>query len=222
VILMDLPGYGDSSRLKKYNCRIEARYIKRFLDKLKIGEVTLLGHSMGTFVTAKFYRKYPKRAKKIIMVGAVVRKEGRQLLTKAMGRFYEVVSRKGFLETVVKKVVDIKTYSYLTAKYINMYKFDKKIIDVYGLIGKKKMDKKAYSQMGREIARTDVVQLIKNNKIPMLFIYGKYDKICNLKQAKRVLTDKGEYKFVEINEAGHIVPVEKPKETARAVEKFVG
>ena len=103
-----------------------------------------------------------------------------------------------------------------------MYKFDKKIIDVYGLIGKKKMDKKAYSQMGAEIARTDVKRLVKGNKTPMLFVYGKYDKICNLRQAKEVLKGNGKYEFAEIDEAGHIAPVEKPAEVAEAVEKFVG
>jgi pimeloyl-ACP methyl ester carboxylesterase len=222
VIIIDLPGYGDSDRLKKYNCSIEARYVKSFVDRLKLKEMSLLGHSMGTFVVAKFVKKYPRRADRIIMIGAVLRKEGRQLLAMLMQHFFELVSKKGFLETVVKKTVDIKTYSYLTAKYINMYKFDKKIIDVYGLIGKKKMDKKAYSQMGAEIAKTDVAKLVKGNRKPMLFVYGKHDKICNLRQAREILAGKGKYKFAEIEEAGHIVPVEKPAEVARVVEKFVG
>ena len=102
-----------------------------------------------------------------------------------------------------------------------MYKFNKQIIDSYGLIGKIRMTKEAFAEVGREIVRSENWQLLINNKIPMLFIYGKYDKITPMKGAVRCLKDKGNYNFVSIDKAGHIVTVEKPEEVAREIKRFI-
>jgi len=221
VIIPDLPGYGDSGRLKKYNCKIEAFYLKKFVDKLKIKRPMLAGHSMGTLVLGMFCKRYPIRAGKIILIGSVFRKKNDSTKTKLWTNFFEFVSKRERVESGVKKMVDKKSYSYLTAKYINMYKFNKKIIDEFGTKGKEKMDKKAYSQMGVEIGRIKEGDLIAKNKIPILLIFGKYDKICNCKTAKEVLAGRGKYEFWEIDKAGHVVTVEKPQKVAEVIERFV-
>lgn len=222
VLMVDLPGYGDSGRLKKYTLEIQAEYLKNWLIKLKVGKVVMVGHSMGTFVAAKFCQSYPEMVEKLVLIGAVFKSGKRGRMMKLSKRLFEIIAKKELSQKLVKKIVDRDIYSYLTSKYINMYKFDKKIIRHYGTLGKLKVSKEAYVQMGVEIGRTQTEDLIKNIKLPILFLYGKYDKICDLKRARAVLENKGNYCFAEIDEAGHIVTVERPEETARIIADFAG
>lgn len=217
VLLVELPGYGDSDRLANYDLETEAKYLIKLINKLKLKKPFLLGHSMGTFVIAKCYEINPELAAGLVMVAPVVeRREERWL-----GKFFAKVKKRKRIVGVIKRIIDTRTYSYLTAKYINMYKFNKQIIDKYGVIGKRKMDGQAYVDMGWSISGTRTEELIANNEIPMMLLFGKQDKITNRLAAEKVLGGRGNYEFREIDQAGHIVPVEKPKETARVIEEWI-
>jgi pimeloyl-ACP methyl ester carboxylesterase len=222
VIFLDLPGYGDSDRLSKYSVKILAEYVDKFIDELKLKNFYILGHSMGTFIVSEFLKNHPDKAKAAILIAAVVKNGNKERGMKVTEKFYNFVGKKKRLETVVKKVVEKNWYAYLTSKYVNMYKFDKEIIKNYGTIGRKKASKEAYVQMGADIARQKIEEMIVGNQRPILFIFGKHDKLCNCGQTKKALTGLGNYQFAEIEEAGHIVTVEKPKEVAEVIEEFVG
>ncbi|MFA5795777.1 MAG: alpha/beta hydrolase [Candidatus Shapirobacteria bacterium] len=222
VILMDLPGYGDSDRLPKYSVKILAEYVNKFIDELKLKNFYILGHSMGTFIVSDFLKNHPKKATGAILVGAVVKNGNKERGMKVTEKFYNFLDKRDRLKTVAKKVVDKNWYAYLTSKYVNMYKFDKELIKNYGTVGRKKASKEAYVQMGADIARQKIEEMIVGNQRPILFIFGKHDKLCSCGQAKMALKDLGDYGFVEIEEAGHIVTVEKPREVAELIEGFIG
>jgi pimeloyl-ACP methyl ester carboxylesterase len=221
TVLVDLMGYGDSGRLEKYSLEIQAKYLKRMIDKLGLKDYCLVGHSMGTFVVSKFYQMYPKEVRKIVLIGAVFKSGRKKRLMKISERFYRLISKRERMMRLVKRIVDHDLYSYVTSKYINMYKYDEEIIQKYGTIGKIKLTKEAYTQMGAEVSGTNVEEMIANNKIPLLLVYGKYDKITNMPQAETVLRDRGNYQWKEIDKSGHIVTVERPKEVAETIIEFV-
>ena len=67
VIVPDIPGSGNSSFLKNANIDIYAEIIKEIVDaeaqKLPIGkndEITMIGHSMGGYITLAFAEKFPQ------------------------------------------------------------------------------------------------------------------------------------------------------------------
>ena len=124
--------------------------------------------------------------------------------------------------TAIKRIVDTKRYTYFTAKHINMYKFDKKVIDETGFEGKRKVSKEVYVDMGMAISKTHIDDLIESNIIPIDLIFGKYDKLTNADQAKKLLEGRGKYNIEEVDEAGHVLTVERPKETAIALMKLIG
>ena len=103
-----------------------------------------------------------------------------------------------------------------------MYKFNKKLIDKYGMVGKLKTCKEVYVDMGVEITKTDIDKYITGSSVPILLMYGDKDKLCSLEQAKKCLENKGNFQFVSIKDAGHMVTIEKPGEVAEAVKKFIG
>lgn len=217
VVMVDLPGYGDSGWLGKYDIPIEAEFLKKVIKKMKLKEPYLLGHSMGTFVVSQCFYQDPEMVAGLILIGPVIgRKE-----SGVAEKFFGGVKNRKRLVKWIKKGVDTKYYSYATSKFINMYKFDRNLIDKYGLIGKDKMDPQAYVDMGWSVAKTKMEDLIANNKVPIMLLFGKQDKITNKLRAELTLSGKGNYEYVEIDRAGHIVPVEKPKQTARAIDEWI-
>lgn len=221
VILIDLPGFGESGSLPKYTLEILAEKLKKFTEVLELKDYVIVGHSMGTCVEAKFYEMYPSSASQMVFIGAIVDGKSNRKLFKLTTKFFEILARQNLGKRIVKKIIERRIYAYFTAKFINMYKFNKGIIDAYGLIGKIRMTKEAFAEVGGEIVRSENWQLLEKNIIPMLFIYGKYDKITPMSGAEKRLKDKGSYKFVSIDKAGHIVTVEKPEEVAAEIKRFI-
>ena len=221
VILIDLPGFGESGKLPKYTLEMLAEKLKRFTEILELKDYAIVAHSMGTCVEAKFYAMYPYAASQMVFIGAIIDGKSNRKLFKVTAKFFDVLTKQELGKKIVKKIIERRLYAYFTAKFINMYKFNKDVIDAYGLIGKIRMTKEAFAEVGQEIVRSENWQLLINNKIPMLFIYGKYDKITPMIGAVRCLKNKGKYNFISIDKAGHIVTVEKPKEVAQEIKRFI-
>jgi len=221
VIIVDLPGYGKSGRLKNYSLEIEARWIKELALSLKLGKFYLLGHSMGSFVAAKFYEKYQSDLLGLIMVGGVFRKKARKHLIEAGHWIYGWAENHTKAQKMIEYLIKKRAYAYLAAYLMNMYKFDRKLVDKYGTISRKNIDIKAYIEIGEELLATNTEEMLVKRKRPILFLYGKYDKICNAEQAREVM-GKHNCSYAEIEEAGHVVTVEKPEETAKEILSFLG
>lgn len=220
VILVDLPGYGQSGRLPRYSLEIEANAIKTLKEKLELDKFYLLGHSMGSFVAAKYYQKYPNDLLGLIMVGAVFKKKARRRLITAGHWIYGWAENHKSAQKVIGFLIKKRAYAYLAAYLMNMYKFDKELVDKYGVISRKNIDIKAYIEIGEELLGTNTEKMLATQKAPVLFLYGKHDKICNATQAKAVIGDK-RWQYAEIEEAGHVVTVEQPQKAAAAIWKFV-
>jgi len=220
VILIDLPGYGDSGRLKNYSLDIMCHYLHGFINKLGLKQFSLVGHSIGTFVVSAYYRLYPQDAEKLVLIGPVIRKK-RRFFFFINKLFFELIKKSDKLKMLLKSLIDCKAWAYLIAKHINMYRFDQKLIDYYGMVGKKKMSKEVYAELGAEVSGIDIEDQVRNISAPVLMLFGKYDKITCMEEVESCMDYSGNINFAVIDKAGHIVTVEKPKETAEAIKKFI-
>lgn len=222
LYLLDLPGFGDSDTLPHYSAEIAAKYVAEFIKKLKIKPEAVIGLSMGTFVTSCFGKTYPGLTKNIVIIGAVFKDRKRRVTGKLVELWLKLVNGRKRTESVIKRIIETRIFAYLTAKYLNMYEFNKFLIDTYGMIGKKKMKKEAYIQMGISVTTIKLQEVLDNISVPVLLIYGKQDKLVNIKNAKQRLKNrKGNYKFVAVNKAGHIVSLERPRPVAMAIINFL-
>ncbi len=71
VIAPDLPGFGASERLPGTNCiALQVRCLRALLDDLGIERVTLMGHSMGGWISLAFAAAHPARVERLIVVDA--------------------------------------------------------------------------------------------------------------------------------------------------------
>jgi pimeloyl-ACP methyl ester carboxylesterase len=222
IYLLDLPGFGDSGKLDKYSIEIAATYVGEFIKKLGIKFETILGHSMGSLVTAQTAKLYPKLTKSIVLVGAVFKTEKQNLGAKLLSKILKSIDGKEKTQSIIKRIIETRLYGHLLAKHVNMHEFNEEIVDMYGLIGKKKMTKEAWTQMGISLAKIRLEKLLNNLPIPVLLVYGKFDKIISLRTAKKVLKKvKGKFYFSSIFNSGHTVTIEKPKQLTKVIFRFL-
>lgn len=72
--MIDQRGFGDSTRPESgYAIDDFAADTVAFLDVLGIGEATLVGHSMGTFVARRVAELHPQRVRRLVLIGTAVR-----------------------------------------------------------------------------------------------------------------------------------------------------
>ena len=71
VIAPDLPGFGDSE-MPREDISIEGygRIVESLCDELDLGQVVVVGHSMGGFMAAEFAIQYPDRGERLVLQAA--------------------------------------------------------------------------------------------------------------------------------------------------------
>ncbi len=71
VIVPDLFGHGESAKpMGDYSLGSHAGTLRDLLDRLDIGRVTLVGHSLGGGIAMEFYYLFPERVERIVLVSS--------------------------------------------------------------------------------------------------------------------------------------------------------
>jgi pimeloyl-ACP methyl ester carboxylesterase len=222
LYILDLPGYGDSDPLLSYSIEEEADYVAQFMKIKKIKAEAVIGLSMGSLVTAELGKKHHELAKKIILLGPVFRLNERSIKNILLDSIFPLIKKSKRAESILKRLVETKRWGYFTGKFVNMYKFDSFLVDSYGFIGRIKMRKEAFVEMGISISKFRLDEVLDKYKLPVFLLYGKHDKFCSIGNAKKAIKNKkGDYTFDYVKEAGHIVSIEKPKPVAEKVLNFL-
>jgi pimeloyl-ACP methyl ester carboxylesterase len=69
VIAVDLPGFGDSEMpVGEFSIERYAETLKRFIDALGLGSVTMVGNSMGGQIAAVFAKRSPELLDRLVLV----------------------------------------------------------------------------------------------------------------------------------------------------------
>lgn len=72
IIAVDLPGFGDSEKdIPDYSVEAHARYLREFLDELKIEKAHFVAFSMGGGVVLDFWNLAPDRVASVSFVSAI-------------------------------------------------------------------------------------------------------------------------------------------------------
>ena len=67
---LDFWGFGDTDHLpERYTVNAQVALVARFLDRLGIGRVALVGHGLGALVGMYFAQRWPERVERLMAVG---------------------------------------------------------------------------------------------------------------------------------------------------------
>lgn len=220
ILAVDLPGYGESTELKEeYTIEKIADVLAGLLKQLGTKADILCCVSMGTVIGVEFANKYPELLKKLILIGPpIIRYDWLpSKIYRDMVRLFDI---NAISRTLAKKVISNNLYGHVTAKYLNMYKYDRELIDAYGLRGRKKVKKNALFQMGKAMYNFHMKNEMLKLKTPTLVVFGKFDKLIDLSAGEVLQEVMKNVKVVWVTNAGHVVWFERPREAAHAIQEF--
>lgn len=226
VIAIDLPGLGNSEKSTRYDTKHIATIINDFTDSLGLKKFHLVGHDIGSWVAvpyALFFESklislavldagipgiipsslfQPEHANKIWQFYFHAIDEIPELLTEGKEKEYLswYFTKKTFIKSAISEI-DIETY-YLAYK------------------GKEKMSNGFdYYRAFCESAKQNTTVKTKLN-IPVLAIGGEYAVADQVGIAMNKIAENIETKVIE--NCGHYIPEEQPKELINNIVKFIG
>ncbi len=226
VIAIDLPGYGKSEKGNySYSMSFFSDEIKKFVDKLNINNFVLIGHSMGGQIAITFTLKYPDKINKLILISPAGIESFNKTQSNILANYLTVDAIKSLDEKGIE--INIKN---------NFYKWNSK---VNWLIKERTELKNSNDFDGYANAVVKSVkgmlseptsQKLKNLSVSTLIIFGTNDNLIpnkyfhNLKPAAIFSTAAQQIKNCKlqpVNDAGHLVYIEKAKEVNKIILKYL-
>ncbi len=216
VITVDLPGHGKTEWLKlPLGALVED--LQAILDYLKITEANFVASSMGGILALKFYDRSPRHIKKISFVGSLpkfsksadfpygldtvrIRKLGSQLQTA-----YPAIINIFFRSLFTKEERETRRFRWLQ-------RF--KRTDETPL-------KPALAEYLDIIENEDLREVLKRVSVPIQFINGTGDEICNIEAVKCMKDLAPQARFDFFEKCGHFPFLSKPYEFNAILEEFL-
>lgn len=224
LFVLDLPGYGDSGDLllKHYSVEQQAEYVTAFIKQVVPEPPVVVGLSMGSLVTAEIGRIAESHLKGVVLMGPVFNSGRTSVLTTFLRYELQLIQFSDKAQSVLKRLVASRWFGYAANKYLHMHEFKRYLSDLYGLVGRQKMRKKTFIDMGISVAKYELDPVLEQLKLPVLLVYGKYDKVSKPEQiAELPLMKKENISLAVIDNAGHVVSVEQPHEVAQSIRGFL-
>lgn len=119
VVIMDLPGHGKSEVLAEtHSMELMAETIHALLEHLDMESITLVGHSMGGYISLAFVEMYPEKIQKLVLINStpmadsaegkknrdralkIIDKTSKAYINMAIGNLFAQESQDKFLEEI--------------------------------------------------------------------------------------------------------------------------
>jgi pimeloyl-ACP methyl ester carboxylesterase len=207
VIAIDLPGHGNSERLKgKPTIEQYAEHVANFVNQMKLGKVTMLGHSMGGLVVQQITLKHPEMLDKLIIVDSSAKFAVQHNYSNSLrdGTDFNPIEFASlfFSPKTLERANIVSLLQQMTQGMTS--NFDPDILaDDFELVGS-----------------VDFRRRLKDITIPTLIVHGA-DDIVPLSSAHYLNENIKGSRLAIIPDAGHLVMIEKPGEFNKIVLSFV-
>ncbi len=218
LLAWDAPGYGASTPLSSEWPPADdyAAALLGVLDRLGIGTIDLLGHSMGALVAGRFARNLPKRVARLILASPALgyaTKPGEPLAPPAAARLDAMIAEGAsrFAATRGPRLVHASHDPVLVAGVVK---------------GMSEVKLPGYAHASRMLSCADLVGEAGHIGMPTLVLVGVEDTVTPPANCRRLYdaiaaaSPSLGHRFETIPEAGHAVPQEKPEAVAELVAAF--
>lgn len=204
VIRLDLRGHGESSGAGVRTIAELADDVLALLDHLAVERCVLVGHSMGGMIAQTITLAHPERVERLVLVNSI----GRMTYSRGRGLLMGVSTLVPFRLFVAANI---------QRAFAPGYPRDE--IRAYV---------KASANTPREVVMTlygamrafDVLDRVGEIRVPTLMVHGYHDIQLPVRQMLRMAKAYPDAE-VRIIDAGHELPVEKPEELTRTLDRFV-
>jgi pimeloyl-ACP methyl ester carboxylesterase len=212
-IVPDLPGSGKSEMIDDMSVEGMAWVIKQIIDiELELSKITIIGHSMGGYITLAFADKYAEYLSAFGLFHSTAYADNEEKKS-VRRKGIEFINESGAFEFLKKAVPNLfspnskKQFPGLIEGFISSLRnFSPKALVSY------------YEAM---IQRPDRSAVLKNASVPVLFIMGEFDNAVPLQDGLEQchLPEKS---YIHIlHQSGHMGMLEEPDTSRRMLENFL-
>jgi pimeloyl-ACP methyl ester carboxylesterase len=216
VIRVDLLGHGGSSKpLDGYSMEDQARLVGQVLDRLRVRQAVLIGHSMGTDVALALAEQRPALVRGIVVVDEPASTDQADVgLTAKLG-LYPLIG-----PAIKRAAPDSVLYDGFKVAFAPGFRYPRWVVDdnrrmTYASYKKSSDGNDAY------LSHTPMDLRLSATRKSALVIFGDRDQLVDVRAAERSYRVVRNARVVIVHGAGHSPMFEKPAETTRLILAFV-
>jgi pimeloyl-ACP methyl ester carboxylesterase len=210
IIALDLPGFGLSDKPKvSYTISFYVNFLEKFIKKLRITHLFLIGSSLGGHIAVEFTLRNRKIVDKLVLISPVGSLPKSFKGTSALKRFIKIVEAKSSND--INRMISSIDNTMVDRSYANI------IFKRLSLPGAKDAFISALKGSANAPRYNNKIEKINTN---MLLIWGKEDKMIPLKFIKPFM-DHGNSRIIILEKCGHRPHVENPKLFNKLVSDFL-
>jgi 3-oxoadipate enol-lactonase len=212
AIAWDMPGYGGSAPLTAVSIATLAEALQAFLREIDAKMPVLVGHSIGGMIVQQWLTKYPREAAAVVLAQtspAFGKAEGdwqKQFIEARLGPLDRGETMKSLTPSLVKELVgdDPDASGMEVAR------------DCMGSV-----PEASYRAMMLALLGFDQRKALANIAVPTLVLSGSKDKNAPAPMMAKMATYIPASTYVEIEGAGHLVNLERPRAFDAALDQFL-
>ena len=195
IIIIDLPGFGQSAEpTYVWNLFDYVECVKELLDKLKVDNPILIGHSFGGKISLLYASIY--KVNKLILFGSPFKQEIKKLSTKTkILKFLKKVPVLNKLEGFAKKHIGSRDYKQASD-------FMRKILV--------------------EHVNLDITEEVKKIKCPTLIVWGTMDQEVPIERAYELEKLISDAAVIPYEGCSHYAYLERLNQTVNILKNFIG
>ncbi len=212
TIAPDLRGHGQSAVPETtYEMDSMADDVFRLMDTLGIHRATIIGHSMGGYVTLAAWQRDPSRFEALGLIGAHAwadSDEQRKNRADQVDRVF-VEGSAAIAEIMMPRLFAPNVDQ--TESFIEQTRLIMLATKPMGIIG----------SLRGMAARPDLSAMLPKISVPVLIIVGDSDQIVPMQRAEAMASALPNAVLATIENAGHMPMLEQPQATALAIRNFL-
>ena len=214
VITVDIPGHGISEiKGEVHTMDMIADVLHEMINSLGIEKVTMVGHSMGGYVSLAFCARYPEQLEGLVLLSSSPNPDTDE---KTENRRREIALVRAGKKDVLARVAPETGFAPHNRKRLKSYIDD--LVECVHITE----DDGIVALLGGMIERVDQNEMLRNSALKQLFILGKHDAYIPVEAAEEFIARNPQAKVAWLENSGHMGFIEEPEACAAALLEFVG
>ncbi|KAL5456883.1 hypothetical protein EMCRGX_G034109 [Ephydatia muelleri] len=224
IIVLDLPGHGDTSFVQNgdYSPTGMVTKLHEVIEAINIHHVHLIGTSLGALYAMVYASKHPSKVATLSLLCPPV---AHKLPDGVRTEFFESLESSGtnlLLPTTVEgfhRMIDTVLHQ------SNKFKFHRRLSEV--LLDERMQKYESFKEIQQDLikdtdnASSRAVETVEGLMMNTLLVWGEHDKICHPSGAALLHKLIKNSEVVMIKNCGHTIALEKPRETANIIANFL-
>lgn len=224
VLCVDYKGFGAAPKPPDgaYGPHDQADLIVALIDTLRLGRVTLIGHSLGggisLLVAIRMAARRESPLERLVLVSAPAYRQRLPpfvALSKRPRMSATLLSLLG-VRRVIRVVIRSIVWDRNAVTDEQVAAYARPLEEPDGV--------RAMLDAGRQIVPPDIDTIgsrIPRVTIPTLLLWGRYERVVPVATAERLATELPDARLVVLEQCGHVPPEERPEESYAAVSAFL-